>query len=62
MFVADGVNMEVYEYTLTGSLVNHFDVEQYGVADPESVEFNPATGTLFVMSSGSSSPGTYSVC
>jgi VCBS repeat-containing protein len=56
LFVADGVNMEVYEYTLSGSLVNHFDVEQYGVADPESVEFNPATGTLFVMSSNRSSP------
>jgi VCBS repeat-containing protein len=56
IFVADGVNAEVYEYTLSGSLVNQFDVEQYGVADPESVEFNPLTGTLFVMSSNSSSP------
>jgi len=56
LFVVDGVNMEVYEYTLSGSLVNHFDVEQYGVADPESVEFNPSTGTLFVMSSSRSSP------
>jgi len=56
LFVADGDNMEVYEYTITGSLVNHFDVEQYGVADPESVEFNPFTGTLFVMSSNRSSP------
>ena len=56
LFVADGVDMEVYEYTLSGSLVNQFDVERYGVADPESVEFNPDTGTLFVMSSNSSSP------
>jgi hypothetical protein len=55
LFVVDGDNMEVYEYTLSGSLINHFDVEQYGVADPESVEFNPFTGTLFVMSSNSSS-------
>src|SRR5215207_1830581 len=26
LFVADGVNREVYEYTTTGTLVNHFDV------------------------------------
>jgi VCBS repeat-containing protein len=56
LFVADGVNAEVYEYTLAGSKVGQFDVGQYGVADPESVEFNPDTGTLFVMSSNRSSP------
>jgi uncharacterized protein YjiK len=56
LFVADGVNMEVYQFTLSGSLVGHFDVEQYGVADPESVEFNPDSGTLFVLSSNRSSP------
>jgi uncharacterized protein YjiK len=49
LFVADGVNMEIYQYTLTGSLVSHFDVEAYGVLDPESVEFNPDSGTLFVL-------------
>lgn len=51
LFVADGVNMEVYEYTTSGALVGQFDVEIYGVVDPESVEFNPDSGTLFVMSS-----------
>jgi PKD repeat protein/uncharacterized protein YjiK len=56
LFVADGVNREIYEFTLSGSLVSHFDVQQYGVGDPESVEFNPASGTLFVLSSNSSSP------
>jgi uncharacterized protein YjiK len=56
LFVADGVNREVYEYTLTGSLVSHFDVGVYGVEDPESVEFNPDSGTLFVMSSNRTSP------
>ncbi|MEJ2558451.1 MAG: SMP-30/gluconolactonase/LRE family protein, partial [Anaerolineae bacterium] len=56
LFVADGNNMEVYEFTLSGSLVGHFDVQQYGVADPESVEFNPESGTLFVLSSNSGSP------
>jgi uncharacterized protein YjiK len=56
LFVADGVNAEVYQYTLSGSLVNHFDVQRYGVEDPESVEFNPDSGTLIVMSSSRTSP------
>jgi len=56
LFVADGVNKEVYQYTLTGSLVSHFDVGAYGVEDPESVEFNSDSCTLFVMSSNRPSP------
>jgi hypothetical protein len=56
LWVADGVNREVYEYTLSGSLVSHFDVQRYGVEDPESVEYNPDSGTLFVMSSNRPSP------
>jgi hypothetical protein len=56
LFVVDGVNREVYEYTLAGSPVGHFDVGAYGVEDPESVEFNPDSGTLFVMSSNRPTP------
>jgi uncharacterized protein YjiK len=55
LFVADGVNAEIYEFTLSGTLINRFDVQRYGVRDPESVEFNPNSGTLFVMSSNGSS-------
>ncbi len=50
LFVVDGTNAEIYQFTVTGSLVAHFDVAQYGVVDPESVEFNPDSGTLFVLS------------
>jgi uncharacterized protein YjiK len=50
IFVADGSNQEIYEYTTTGTPVSHFDVARYGVSDPESVEFNPDNGTLFVLS------------
>jgi hypothetical protein len=50
LFVVDGTNAEVYQYSVSGSLISHFDVQAYGVGDPESVEFNPDTGTLFVMS------------
>ena len=56
IFVADGVNAEVYQYTTTGSLVGHFDVAAFGVQDPESVEYNPVTGTLFVLSNRPSGP------
>jgi hypothetical protein len=54
LFIADGVNREVYHITLTGGLIDHFDVLTYGVEDPEAVEFNPFTGTLYVMSSNRS--------
>ena len=56
LFVADGNNAEVYEYTTAGNLVNQFDVGAYGVADPESVAFNSDTGTLFTMSSNRATP------
>lgn len=56
LFVADGNNAEVYEYTTAGNLVNHFDVGAYGVADPESIAFNSDTGTLFTMSSNRATP------
>ena len=56
LFVADGVNAEVYQYTTTGSLVSHFDVASFGVQDPESVEYNPVSGTLFVLSNRASGP------
>jgi len=56
LFVADGVNREVYQYSLTGSPMGHFDVGTYGVEDPESVEFNSDSCTLFVMSSNRPSP------
>jgi K319L-like, PKD domain len=55
IFVADGVNAEVYEYTSAGASVGHFDVARYGVADPESVEVT-ATGTLLTLSNRQSGP------
>jgi hypothetical protein len=50
LFAVDGVNAEVYQYTLAGALVSHFDVQQYGVVDPEGIKFNPDSGTLVVLS------------
>jgi uncharacterized protein YjiK len=56
LFVADGVNREIYQYTTTGTVIGHFDVQQYGVEDPETVEYNSDTGTLFVLSNRQSGP------
>ena len=56
LFVADGVNAEIYEYTTAGTLLGHFDVGAYGVGDPETVEYNPVGDTLFVLSNRQSGP------
>jgi hypothetical protein len=56
LFVADGVNAEVYEYTTSGTLLGHFDVARYGVGDPETVEYNAVSDTLFVLSNRQSGP------
>jgi hypothetical protein len=58
LFVVDGLNREVYEYTTGGGLLNHFDVLQYGIVDPEGIQFNPVSGTLFVLSNDKSGTGT----
>jgi hypothetical protein len=58
LFVVDGLNREVYEYTTGGGLLNHFDVLQYGIVDPEGIQFNPVSGTLFVLSNEKSGNGT----
>ncbi len=50
LYVTDGVNREIYGYTVAGQPVGHFDVGGFGVADPEGIEFNPARGTLLVLS------------
>ncbi|HEU0246268.1 MAG TPA: SdiA-regulated domain-containing protein, partial [Gaiellaceae bacterium] len=56
LFVVDGEDRDVYQYTTSGALVSQFDVQAYGVEDPESLEFNPVSGTLFVLSNRQSGP------
>jgi hypothetical protein len=55
LYVADGVNREIYEYTTSGTPLGHFDTAQYGVDDPETVEVS-TSGTLFVLSNRQSGP------
>jgi sugar lactone lactonase YvrE len=59
LFIADGVNAEIYEVRAVDGVfgngndqVLHFDTKVLGVIDPESVEFNADTGTLFTIGSG----------
>jgi uncharacterized protein YjiK len=54
LFVVDGLNQEVYQFSLSGTLLGQFDVQAYGVTDPEGIDFNPISGTLFILSSSSS--------
>ena len=57
LFIADGVNAEVYKVApgLNGlfdgsdDLVTHFDTESLGITDPEGIEWNPDSGTLYVV-------------
>lgn len=56
LFVADGVNAEVYEYSMAGAKVGQFDVARYGVFDPETVEYNPDNDSLFILSNRQSGP------
>lgn len=54
IIVADGLNIEIYRYSTSGAFLGQFDVAQYGVLDPESVEYNPGSGTLFILSNHTS--------
>jgi uncharacterized protein YjiK len=50
LYVIDGTNLEVYVYTLAGDYISHFDVASLGALDTESIEFNPISGTFFILS------------
>ena len=50
LFVIDGDNREVYQFSVTGTALGHFDVDKLGVVDPESGDFNADSGTLFILS------------
>jgi DNA-binding beta-propeller fold protein YncE len=56
LFIADGSGSEIYELSPVDGVfgngndrVRHFDTKALGVGDPETVEFNPASGTLYVI-------------
>jgi DNA-binding beta-propeller fold protein YncE len=66
LFIVDGTNSQVYVLSPGANgkfdgvaspgddvLVRQFDTEQMGVADPEGIDYNPQTGTLFIAGNNS---------
>ena len=49
LFVADGVNSEVYQITTDGTLISSFDTASLGVTDPEGIEYDPNSGNLYII-------------
>ena len=61
LYIADGVNAEIYEIqpgpngtfdgisSSTDDVVSHWDTGRYDVEDPETVEYIPDRGTLFLI-------------
>ena len=56
VIVVDGTENEVYDIDLVDGTLNgnetvtHFDVTSLGISNPESVEFNPDNGHLYLLS------------
>lgn len=48
LFIADGLNSEVYQVTTSGTLVSQFDTESLGIIDPEGIEYDPESGHLYL--------------
>lgn len=48
LWIADGVNSEVYQVTTSGTLVSQFDTESLGIIDPEGIEYDPDSGNLYL--------------
>lgn len=63
LFIVDGVNAEVYQVTMSGTLVSQFDTAALGVLDPEGITFldngnlaivgNPANQIAEITTTGS---------
>ena len=49
LFVADGVNSEVYQIATDGTLISSFDTDSLGIGDPEGIEYDPSSGNLYIV-------------
>lgn len=49
LFIACGADHKVFQVSLTGSLINSFDVNPIGFSDIEGVFFNSDSQTLFIL-------------
>jgi uncharacterized protein YjiK len=48
LFIVDGINSEVYQFTTSGTLVSQFDTESLGIHDPEGIEYDPDTSNIYL--------------
>jgi hypothetical protein len=48
LFIMDGLNSQVYQISLTGTLISQFDTQSLGVLDPEGITIGP-NGNLFIV-------------
>ncbi|MDZ7957338.1 MAG: hypothetical protein RMY34_05445 [Aulosira sp. DedQUE10] len=67
LWVVDGLNAEVFEYTIGGTLVSQFDTASIdtstaagvqGILDPEGIVEDPLTGNLFLVGRPLNEAGT----
>jgi DNA-binding beta-propeller fold protein YncE len=56
LFIADGAGTEIHAVNAVDGVfgngndrMSHFDTRALGISDPETVEFNPASGTLYLI-------------
>ncbi|MGL5795721.1 MAG: PKD domain-containing protein, partial [Waterburya sp.] len=49
LFVADGVNSEIYQISTNGTLISSFDTASLGITDPEGIEYDPISGNLYII-------------
>jgi uncharacterized protein YjiK len=53
LYVVDGVNAEVYQYTAGGAYLGQFDIGTYGARDPEGIAYDEVSDHLFVVDESS---------
>ncbi|BAY65999.1 Cna B domain protein [Calothrix brevissima NIES-22] len=49
IFILDGVNAEIYQVSRSGTLLNHFDTASLGILDPEGIDYNPVTNSIYII-------------
>ena len=49
LFVADGLNSEIYQISTNGTLISSFDTASLGITDPEGIEYDLSSGNLYII-------------
>lgn len=49
LFVADGLDSQIYEVSTDGTLIDSFSTASFGLSDPEGIGFDTHSGNLFII-------------